>query len=135
MVTNKKKKLFILLFIVILVTILIIVGYGCVIPVYEVRIFSIEDYSYALSYEGGYEGSFLGKIDNATEARNAAVKVFREVYYDNIFSITPPYIVSYDNRNDIWLVQAGSYFYPESGAHIIIKASNGEILCLWNYKF
>ena len=88
-----------------------------------------------MSVPASYQGLSLGKIENATQARCAAKNFFAMAYTDATMSITVPYIVSYDAQSDTWLVQAGMYFIPAGGAHIIINASNGAILGLWNYKF
>lgn len=138
MAIKNKKRFFVLLTIGILITALIIAYFTCSL-FYGVRNFSLEDYSGFIDepptwYEK-HEGTDWGKIDTASEARKVAVKVFREVYYDNSVAKTPPYIVSYDSQNDAWLVQAGMCFVPEWGAHVIISASDGKILGLWNYKF
>jgi len=137
MILKNKKKFFIKLSIVtILVSSLIIACYICISPFYEVKEFSLEDYSEFIETPTFYEETHLGKIENEVEARKAASKVFREVYDDYPESITSPYIVSYDCENDVWLVQAGMYFvFTGGGAHILINASDGEILGLWNYRF
>ena len=137
MVLNKKKKLFVLVLSIVGICILglIIACYICLSPYYQVKEFSLEDYSEFIQTPSTYNEPYLGKIDTQFEARKAALMVFREVYADYSIAITPPYIVSYDSENDVWLIQAGMYFIPEGGAHIIINASDGEILGLWNYKF
>ena len=135
MIIKKNKKLSIILLIGVLILGGVVAYFVCISPFYEVRDFSLEDYSDSLSAPTWYEEPYLGKMDTASEARTAAVKVFREVYAEYFLAQTPPYIVSYDSENDVYLVQAGKCFIPEWGAHIIINASDGEILGLWNYKF
>ena len=107
----------------------------CISQIYTVRTFCLEDYVENMSVPASYQGLKLGKIENATQARCAAKDLFAMVYTDATMSITVPYIVSYDAQSDTWLVQAGMYFIPAGGAHVIINASNGAILGLWNFKF
>jgi len=133
---KQNKKLFVMLLIVgVVLAGLLAAVCLWLLPYYQTRSFSLEDYADYVSSPVFYEESHLGKIDTASEARKAAVKVFREVYAEHFLAQTFPYIVSYDSKNDVWLVQAGKCFVPEWGAHIIINASDGEILGLWNYKF
>lgn len=134
MIVKKKRKSAVSL-IGFLVSVLLVACFICISSFYKVRRFSLEDYSEFTNAPTWYQESHLGKIDTASEARKAAVKVFRDVYADDFLAQTFPYVVSYDSENDVWLVQAGKYFIPERGAHIIIDASDGEILGLWNYKF
>ncbi len=135
MIMKKKKTLFVILLIGFLVFGLVVASFACISTLYEVQSFSLEDYSNFLDAPTGYKETHLGKIDTPKEARKSAVKIFREVYAEYFLAQTPPYIVSYDSENDVWLVQAGKSFIPRWGAHIIINASDGEILGLWNYKF
>lgn len=126
----KRKRKFTVFLVVLLVACIIGIS-----PFYKVRHFSLEDYSEFINPPTWYRESHLGEITTASEARKAAVKVFRDVYADYFLAQTFPYIVSYDSENDVWLVQAGKCFIPQWGAHIILNASDGEILGLWNYKF
>ena len=131
----KKERIFAISLIVFLVSMLLVACCICAFSIYKVRCFSLEDYSEFVDTPIGYQDSHLGKITTASDAKKAAVKVFRDVYADDFLMQTVPYIVSYDSENNVWLVQAGKYFIPEWGAHIIIDASDGKILGLWNYKF
>lgn len=126
-----KKR--IVLIVIVLLVICVLVSY--IVPSYRVRYFCLDDYSEFLNGPGSGSETYLGKINNASEARSVAKKLFKEVYAEYFMAATFPYIVSYDSQNDIWLVQAGKCFIPEWGAHIVINASDGKILGLWNYKF
>lgn len=126
-----KKRIILTVLVVLIICVLV----SCIVPFYRVRNFCLDDYSEFLNAPVSYSEPHLGKINNASEARSVAKKVFKEVYAEYFMAATFPYIVSYDSQNDIWLVQAGKCFIPEWGAHIVINASDGKILGLWNYKF
>ena len=106
--------------------------------VYE---FCLEDYSEAVSsFSSNFEKTpfeAFGEVNTAKDAKKIAEIVFNDFfrsagYYGGTFK---PYKVSYDSKNQVWLVQATKFFIPGAGAHVIIDQKQGTILAIWNTKF
>ena len=133
------KKIVIITCIILIVLVVIEIWTNFLPPFGNVREFSIDEYSEILpkdikkEHENG--NVYLGEDLTAFQIRQKAKKAFRLIFDDNPIGRLPPYIVSYDKENDIWLVQAGLWGFIGGGAHILINASDGRVLYIWNYKF
>ena len=133
------KKIAIILSVILIFWIAIGIWFNFLPPFGNVRDFSIDEYSEILPKDVKAENEsgnvYLGEDLTAFQIRQKAKKVFRLVFDDYPMGKHPPYIISYDKENDIWLVQAGLWGFAGGGAHILINGSDGRILYIWNYKF
>lgn len=102
----------------------------------EIRKFSIDDYSQEINTFSSVIEKSYGQVNTVEDAKKVAEKVIDEVYrQDGIFlGTTKPYQVLFDDKNQVWLVQATLLFSPGSGVHVLINKSDGKILATWNYK-
>ena len=112
---------------------------GCGIDKYDIYDFSLADYqdyldSYKLDEEWN-DISICGKIESATDAVEKARIVMERVYGEATLGTKGPYSVYYDEHTDTWLVIGSTLFVKGSGAHVVLKGDNGEVLAVWNYKF
>lgn len=112
---------------------------GCRIVEYDVHTFSLADYqdylgSYMLNEE--YDDiRICGKVESAIDAVEKAKTVMERVYGESALGTKGPYSVYYDEHTDTWLVIGTTLFLKGSGACVIIKGDDGEVLAVWNYKF
>lgn len=96
--------------------------------------FSLDDYADYIGDDLGYPAQ--GPVDTADEARDVAEKIIRDWFRkDGIYSGTSkPYVVSFDEENQVWLVQATMFLWVGGGASIIITKEEGDVLAIWNQK-
>ena len=92
--------------------------------------FSIDEYA---DYSFYLEVENVGEITNADDAKHVAEKIFDDEFGFDLLNNMKPYVVSYDKKNDAWLVQASSIFGKKLGAHLLVY-SNGEIIAYWGQK-
>ena len=135
-----KKKV---LFSIIVVLVFVLVGVGIYMFFFRnddtVGTFKLEDYSSRIE---DYNNIFpedkkpepLGRIGSAEVAKEKAEAVLIEIYGEAAEN-RKPYCVSFDEQNQVWLVQET---LPENmlggAAHILIQKADGEVLAIWNYK-
>jgi hypothetical protein len=97
--------------------------------------FSLEDYADFIHDDPVYPAQ--GSVETADEARDVAEKIIRDWFRkDGIYSGTSkPYVVSFDEENQVWLVQATMFLWVGGGASMIITKEEGNVLAIWNQKF
>lgn len=77
----------------------------------------------------------LGFIDSPQTAKEKAKTVFLKIYGEKTVINRKPFSVSFDEENQVWLVQGTLPDNMEGGApHILIRKSDGKVIAVWNYK-
>ena len=131
------KKLIVIL--IIIASIVLVSCFAVFLKYNEVYDFCLEDYSEEQamfsSYLEKYEYSF-GEIRTAKEAKAVAQTVFDDIYRSSGYYLgtLKPYMVSYDETNQVWLVQGSTIFFIR-GACVLIDQKQGTVLAVWNEKF
>lgn len=106
----------------------------------EVELFSLHAYS---SYIEDFPSDIvLGEISSAEQAKNAAEKIWYDIYGQDSAE-SKPYTVYYDEENKVWLVhgnlnswklEEGIEFQIGGVPYIIIDKDNGCVLAVWHDK-
>lgn len=133
-----KNKLFLTIITILIFT---IVGVGVYMSFFKdtksegsetVGKFNISDYNYFIE-SFPYE-KVLGPLDSVQLVKENAEIVFIEVYGEEIKD-KRPYSISFDENNQVWLVQGS---LPEKWVggvpNILIQKSNGKVLAVWHDK-
>lgn len=124
-----KKIIFLVISVVVVVALAIIVVSAQ--RTNDVRIFSINDYSY---YVDKFSSNlYVEEIRTPQEARSVAESIWTEVYGNSI-KFKKPYTVSYDGEHDVWLVEGNLIFGDLGGVPYILVNGNGEVLAVWHDK-
>ncbi len=121
-------------------TILIFILVGCGFRETETTgAFHLEYYNNEIDY---YTNNFpkegvpetLGFIDSPETAKEKAEAVWIGIYGEDIKS-KKPYKVSFDGKNQVWLVQGSLPTYMLGGVpNILIQKADGRILAIWHGK-
>ena len=102
--------------------------------------FSLEDYEYYIeNYPVESNLNPLGSIDSYKIAEEKAELVFFEVYGEEKVKKLRPYEVSFDKKNQVWLVRGNynkfldnySFALGDGLPNILIQKANGKILAVW----
>lgn len=97
-----------------------------------VRNFKLTDYSYFI--ENFPSEKVLGSIDSAEAAKEKAEIIWLEIYGESIKERSP-YVVSFDDENQVWLVHGILPKYWVGGVpQILIQKSDGKVLAVWHDK-
>ena len=76
----------------------------------------------------------LGFIDSEKTAKEKSEIVWKEIYGESIME-RKPYEVSFDDKNQVWLVQGTLPKNWLGGVpYILIKKSDGKVLAVWHTK-
>lgn len=99
---------------------------------YRVDGFRLTDYS---DYIAEFPSEkVLGTIDSLQKAKEEAEIIWLEVYGDSVKDMKP-YIVSYDEESQVWLVQGTLKKNHDGGVPcILIQKSDGKVLAVWHGK-
>ena len=94
--------------------------------------FSIAEYS---SYIDEFPSEkVVGFVDNKKIAKEKAELLWLEIYGDSIKD-KKPYVVSFDETNQVWLVQGSLPKNYDGGVpNILIQKSDGKVLAIWHDK-
>ena len=135
-----KKKL---IFGIAIALIIVLVGGGVYMAFFKkteaVGTFNLENYNDIIEY---YENNFptekvpeaLGFVDSEKTAKGKLETVWIEIYGKSIKN-KKPYNVSFDNENQVWLVQGSLPRNWDGGVpHILIQKSDGKVLAVWHDK-
>lgn len=94
--------------------------------------FKLTDYSYAIA--DFPSDKVLGSVDNAQLAKENAEVIWKEIYGESIKDMRP-YIVSFDNENQVWLVKGTLQKNWKGGVpYILIQKKDGKVLAIWHTK-
>ena len=100
---------------------------------YSIGRFSLVDYQHFLSEFPCDE--VVGPVEDARTARQKAFALWSEIYGKEEIEEEKPFTVCYDEENDAWLVNGSKPIFALGGsAHVIIRASDGQVLALWHEK-
>ena len=95
--------------------------------------FSLSDYSYYI--EKYPSDVYFGSVDSAKMAKEKAEMLWIEKYGDSIKKEKRPYMVMFDNQNQVWLVEGTLKKNWDGGVpHILIRKSDGKVLSVWHDK-
>lgn len=99
--------------------------------------FSIEDHTvYKIMFDVEHieEFIYLGKIDDISELRKQAQKIWIDEYGIEVRLNQRPYKVLYDPKHDLYLV-SGSLDSAFGGvANIFVERETGRVLAVWHEK-
>lgn len=98
----------------------------------KVESFSLDEYSRFI--EQFPRDVAYGKIETARQAKNAAKKIWKDIYGNSVIYHIP-YRVFYEEINQVWLVRGSMFFVILSGPYAIISAEDGKVLAAWHEKF
>ena len=98
----------------------------------EISDFSIDNFNYYIKKFPS--DKVLGEVNSYEDAESKAEEVWIEIYGESV-KTNRPYIISFDNINQIWLV-SGSLSDNQFGGvpHILIQKSDGKVLAVWHDK-
>ena len=97
-----------------------------------VHTFSLDDYADFI--DGDFYYPAQGSIETAEEARDIAEKIMDDWFQNEYSGVAKPYVVSFDEENRVWLIQATFLFFVGGGACIIITQEEGNVLAIWGQK-
>ncbi|MDR0889999.1 MAG: YbbC/YhhH family protein [Oscillospiraceae bacterium] len=94
--------------------------------------FKLTDYSFYI--ENFPSEIVLGTIDSAQSAKEKAEEIWIEIYGDTAKN-KKPYIVSFDELNQVWMVQGTLPNNWVGGVpYIIFRKADGKVLAVWHDK-
>ena len=97
-----------------------------------IKSFSFEDYKEYILVRPNTE---YGYIASAEEAKNAAEKIWTEIYGEECVKRHKPYEVSFDEASEIWLVMGTLPKYTVGGVPgILIQKNDGKVIGVWHWK-
>jgi len=91
--------------------------------------FNLEDYQY--QQEVFPNDKVLGTIENAEIAKEKSENVWIGIYGENVLN-KKPYVVSYDDVNEVFHVHGTSW--KGNVPHILIRKADGKVLAVWHTK-
>lgn len=135
-----KNKFWIIVFIALVIAIIAFKGCREGVVSNHFRSFSLGEYTSFISGEFSAENLFgekviLYNIETAEEAALAIEPYLFEIYGEDQIIQQRSYIVSYDKKTNIWLIQ-GNHAYLGKGVggvvNAIISKETGDILAIWH---
>lgn len=127
---------------IILSLIIIIPLFGCSAKLYEETIESFDygvykDFPIYSSMDIYGEEVCFGSLTTAEDAAKAAEQIWFDAFDDNTEILKQrPYIVSYDDKNELWLIEGNPEYvkdFPGGTAHVLIT-SDGMLMTCWHTK-
>jgi hypothetical protein len=99
----------------------------------KIHSFDLTTYSYEL--EKFKSDKYVDKYSNADDVRTEAEKIWVEIYGDDVIE-QKPYEVSFDEDNNVWLVNGVFHEKNAFGgvAYILIEKDTGKVLAVWHTK-
>lgn len=98
----------------------------------EVDTFCLQDYSKII--DEFPSDIVLGPVDDAKTAKKQAEKIWIDIYGKSVKK-EKPYKISFDEDQQVWLVQGTlPRNYNGGTAQILIQKSDGKVLAVWHYK-
>lgn len=99
--------------------------------------FNVEDHSvYKTMYNVEQVNDFvyLGKIDDISELRKQAQKIWIGKYGIKVRIEQRPYDVFYDSQHELYLVSGTMDVALGGVANILVERGNGRVLAVWHEK-
>ena len=137
------KKISIFIFVAIalvMVLVVIVVNYNKInkfetLQHTENEIHSFDLTKYRSELENFKSDKYVDKYSNADDVKAEAEKIWVEIYGNDIIE-QKPYEVSFDEDNNVWLVNGVFHEKYASGgvAYILIEKNTGKVLAVWHTK-
>ena len=134
-----KKKVLLIVLAAVIVLIAAVAVY-VVVDCNTVKPFSLQDYAeythnfaqneYFEPYIDVYQAR---PVETADKARKVAEEVWSTIYPDRVQS-EKPYLVFYDEAENVWMVQGTPDYIGFGGTAGILVKTDGEILAIWHGK-
>lgn len=129
---SKKKVLLIVL--AIAIVLIAAVAIISVIALNKVRPFSLQDAYYQRFLQEFASDRTVEPVDSAKEAKRVAKEIWTEIYGADTILDEKPYLVYYDEAEDVWLVTGTLPLFAKGGVAKILIHSNGTVLAVWHEK-
>ena len=97
----------------------------------QVKNFDVSEYQYEIERFSSEKN--VGSIANSKDAIQKAEVVWIEIYGEDVEE-EQPYQASYDDQNDVWLVEGTLKGLRHKGgvAKILIEGQSGDVLAVWH---
>jgi len=131
------KKMYVLTVTIIYLLILFVGSayYMQLFEVYKIKNFDLSEPEYEYIISNVSSKIVFGYTGSAREARKNAEKVWIEIYGDRVKK-QKPYIVEFDEANQVWLVYGTLHGINMFGgtAGMLIQKYDGKVLAVWHGK-
>ena len=93
--------------------------------------FSLDDYKREITIFSS--DKILGSVPDAKTARKLAVQIWTEIYGSETINGEKPFLVYFDDVNQVWLVTGSlPWGYKGGVAYILIQKEDGKVLADWH---
>lgn len=128
-----KKKVF-LIILAVFVILAAVIAALIVITLNKAHPFSLQEPHYQRIMQEFASNRIVAPVDSVKEAKRVAQEIWCEIYGTDKILDEKPYVVYYDEAEEVWLVTGTLPILAAGGTAKILIHRNGTVLAVWHEK-